>query len=350
MSDYLVAAYPKQGDAYFGAEAWFMRGKAYAEEGYHDLALEAFTQAIVLNPNNADCYFHRAEWYFWRANKGLCVFEQIMTAYEQAIADYTQVITLAPDNAAAYVQRGRAYVQTFECEPAIADYTRAIGLEPDNIDAWYYRGKAYWAQHENDKALTDYAVAIRLNPCHAPAYEGCGDVYAGQGILDNEDNYDRAIEYYTQAINLVFDYHLGLMPIRDISMPLILYPEVASFYTSRGLVYSVMRESDKAIEDYNQVILIAPDAEAYYHRGTEYYYKGDYDTAIEDFTTAIKLDPDHNLAYSFRGRVYYQQGYEEAAIQDCARALIIYPYDSVAKETLELVWAKRGAEYGEEAI
>ncbi|GHU91104.1 hypothetical protein FACS189476_11680 [Spirochaetia bacterium] len=350
MPDCLAAAYPKQGDAYFGAEAWFMRGKAYAEEGYHDLALEAFTQAIVLNPNNADCYFHRAEWYFWRANKGLCVFEQIMTAYEQAIADYTQVITLAPDNAAAYVQRGRAYVQTFECELAIADYTRAIGLEPDNIDAWYYRGKAYWAQHENDKALTDYAVAIRLNPCHALAYGGCGDVYAGQGKLEHEDNYEKAIAYYTQAIDVVFDYHLGLMPIRDLSVPLILYPEAASFYASRGLVYSVMEESDKAIEDYNQAILIAPDAEAYYHRGAEYYYKGDYDTAIEDFTVAIRLDPDHNLAYSCRARVYYEQGYEAAAIQDYARALIIYPYDSFAKENLDVVWAKHRAEHGEEAI
>ncbi|HEX6387691.1 MAG TPA: tetratricopeptide repeat protein, partial [Anaerolineae bacterium] len=52
-----------------------------------------------------------------------------------AIEDYTQAITLNPDDATAYNNRGIAYRQLGQLDRALADFNRALELAPD--DDWY---------------------------------------------------------------------------------------------------------------------------------------------------------------------------------------------------------------------
>lgn len=54
--------------------------------------------------------------------------------YETAIDWYTKAIKLTPDNAIAYYARGTAYYRKGEYENAIADYERALELEPSRTD------------------------------------------------------------------------------------------------------------------------------------------------------------------------------------------------------------------------
>jgi tetratricopeptide (TPR) repeat protein len=87
----------------------------------------------------------------------------------------------------------------------------------------------------------------------------------------------KAIEDYTQAIQLVPDYDIA--------------------YCSRGLAYSYIENYDLAIEDFNYLIKINPnEADVYKIRGFAYLCKEEYDLAIADFNIALELDPD-NLEY-----------------------------------------------------
>jgi tetratricopeptide (TPR) repeat protein len=53
----------------------------------------------------------------------------------EAIEDLTQAVTLDPGNAEAYYQRGLAYTLTGERDKALADYEQTCALDPDHVKA-----------------------------------------------------------------------------------------------------------------------------------------------------------------------------------------------------------------------
>jgi tetratricopeptide (TPR) repeat protein len=50
--------------------------------------------------------------------------------YDKQIAEYTQAISLNPDDAEAYNNRGKAYEKKEDYDRAIADYNKASKLDP----------------------------------------------------------------------------------------------------------------------------------------------------------------------------------------------------------------------------
>lgn len=108
-------------------------------------AIKKFTEAIKLNPNNADAYFQRGKAYYDLKN------------YKKAISDYTRAIELEPNKSILYSSRAFAYKKLENYEKAILDYTKAIELKPDESVLYYRRGLCYQALGENEKAEADFA-------------------------------------------------------------------------------------------------------------------------------------------------------------------------------------------------
>ena len=81
---------------------------------------------------------------------------------ELAIEDYTEAIVLDPKFAEAYYQRGLAYAKNGELDKAIEDYTTAIELKPNHADAYYNRGGAFLRLGEQNKAKADLETARNL--------------------------------------------------------------------------------------------------------------------------------------------------------------------------------------------
>ena len=96
--------------------------------------------------------------------------------------------------------------------------------------------------------------------------------------------------------------------------------DLAWAFNNRGYAYAGKGEYDRAIEDYDQAILLNPNyAMAYNNRGYAYNDKGDYDRAIDDFDQAIRLDPNLRLPYYKRGVAYFEKRDYDRAIADFAR-------------------------------
>jgi hypothetical protein len=85
-----------------------------------------------------------------------------MTA-EERIAGCSEAILLNPSDADAYFNRGCAYGEAGEYEETIADFSKAIVLRPDDADAYYARGCAYAEKGEVDKAVSDLERCIELS-------------------------------------------------------------------------------------------------------------------------------------------------------------------------------------------
>ena len=307
--------------------AYNNRGVAYAVKDNYDPALEAFNKAIELNPNYAEAY----------NNRGIA-FER-EGDFDRAIADHNTAIKLNSDYAEAYNNRGIAYDRKGDYDYAIRDYTTAIGLKPDYAGAYNNRGNAYRNKCNCDQAIDDLNMAIKLNSKFTEAYNNRGITY------DKKGEYDLAIEDYNEAIKLnpvlalVFNnrgntYHKKdcfTQAIKDLTKAIKLNSNYADAYFNRGNIYRDKGEVDQSIANYTNAIELKSDyADAYYNRANAYLGKRDYDRAIKDYTIVTKFKPKFAEPYVNRGLAYRMLGRLDLAIKDYNMAIKLDPDDADA--------------------
>jgi tetratricopeptide (TPR) repeat protein len=171
--------------------------------------------------------------------------------YEVAIATFTQVIQLAPCDPAPYINRGIARQNLEDYDEAIADFNQAIKVNPRSVLAYINRGMVHYHQNAITEANADFNQAIIF--------------------LEEARESDQSV-----------------------------LPMLTTAYGNRGDIRLMQRQWNDAIEDYTQVIQLAPDkAKAYFNRGVAYSNSERQMEAKEDFRQAANL--------------YRQQGNAEAA-------------------------------------
>ena len=269
---YAIDLDPRNANAYTG------RGVAYANNGKFDCAIEDYDRAIDLKPDDAIAYYNRGNAYLHRNEP------------DRAIKDYTQAIEFQSDDADAYTGRGVAYARKGEFDRAIADYNKAIRFKSDYSIAYYNRGNAYTRKGDFDNAITNYNKVIQLDPNYAEAYYSRGNAYGKKGKTD------LAINNYTQAIEINSDY--------------------AEAHNNLGIIHGKQRKYDLAIENFTKAIRLAPDNfNAYYNLGRVYDEKGEYSRAIENYDKTIELNPDYISAYYRYGVAWlHLQEWEKAKL------------------------------------
>ena len=269
-------------------ELAFQQGNVFMMLGQIDRAIEAYSHAITLDPNNVDAYYNRGVAY---NNKG---------DSERAIVDFTKVIRMNPNFAQAYYNRGIAYERKGDYTRAIEDFTKAMEMNPGFVKAYYNRGVTYNNKGDFDRAIAACTTVIKMNPNFTIAYINRGAAYGEKG------DFDHAIEDFNKAIELK--------------------PDFAIAYANRGSAYQRKGDYDRAIEDCTKAMELNPNyAEAYYNRGVAYGKKGDFDHAIVDYTKAIDLKPDFAEAYNNRGAAYGEKSDFDCAIADYTKAIDLKP-------------------------
>jgi len=239
-------------------------GDEYYFKNDFNKAIEYYTKAIEVDPDNAEYYCNRGVSYNW------------LKEYEKAIEDKSKAIELDPDNAEYYYSRGVSYGWLKEYEKAIEDKSSAIRLEPDDAKYYYSRGSNYHKLKEYEKAIADYSKAIELEPDNAKYYFNRGTSYNWQ------KEYEKAIADYSKAIELD--------------------PNNAKYYSKRSNNYSWLNEYEKAIADYSKAIELAPDnAEYYFSLVRVLCWTCDFDNALIKLNKAMSLDSSSAVCYNARG-------------------------------------------------
>ena len=159
--------------------------------------------------------------------------------YDRALQDYTKAIDLKPNDAEAYNNRGGAYYLKEEYESAIIDFTKAIDLNPDYAEAYNNRGVAYHLKEDYESAIADYTKAIQLKPDYAIAYNNRGRAYGVKDKVDRSTNRPNSPSAKLAVIRAIKDYNPAIG----------LNPELAPAYYNRGVAWLHLREWERAKSD-----------------------------------------------------------------------------------------------------
>ena len=147
------------------SEIVFQHGNILMMFGQLDMAIEAYSHVIEINPRDVDAYINRGTAYQDKNN------------FDLAIQDFTTATQLKPDYAIVYYNFGVIYGKKGEFDKAIDNYNKAIELNPNYVVAYSNRGNAYANKGDAENAMQDYNKAIKLNPCLAKVYYSRGNAY-----------------------------------------------------------------------------------------------------------------------------------------------------------------------------
>jgi tetratricopeptide (TPR) repeat protein/tRNA A-37 threonylcarbamoyl transferase component Bud32 len=200
LDDYsrAVELAPKRG------EVWLTRGNAYHALGQNENALADLSRAIELEPKSAEAWPSRGEVYRSLGQKDKASADYIRLGSilhskgdsQGALDAYSRASDLDPNNAWVWCERSVIYYNLGQWHNALANCSRVIELDRNNASAWTNRGLVYMKLNEWHNALDDCNKAIEVAPNYAEARACRGDVYRSLGQKDN------AIADYSKAIEL----------------------------------------------------------------------------------------------------------------------------------------------------
>jgi tetratricopeptide (TPR) repeat protein len=252
-----------------------------------------------------------------------------------------------------------ALVRTKNYRVALAKFDRQIESNPADPNAYCYRGICYQQLQAHPRALADFNMAIQLKPGEPVFHHARGVTYQQLGnFLAAIADYDLVI----QATSLVAEVDDYLEEISysqgDLPQKIAVNPLLLDAYFRRGMTHTELGDFDRALVDYDRIILLDPaHIRAYIQRSWIYFRLGKYlpaiqdcetvktidnfcfwanyllgvinalsgspERAIADFTVAIELAPNYVSARYHRGIIYYELGNTIEAIADFDRARTI---------------------------
>ncbi|MBQ7493359.1 MAG: tetratricopeptide repeat protein [Selenomonadaceae bacterium] len=137
-------------------------------------------------------------------------------AYEKALNCWTEAIELNPQNALAYEARGYYFLYyTRSYSESLNDYMRAINLRPDNAENYFYRGLCYLHLNDLDSAKTDFERTISLDPQMSGAYAELAYIYASIDPLSAIDFANRALEFNNRNWRALYSRGLALFNMHN---------------------------------------------------------------------------------------------------------------------------------------
>lgn len=131
--------------------------QTYKQRGFYRMnhedytgAIEDFTIAISMEPQDSESYFYRGKIYYRQK------------LWERAEADFSDAISIEPENPDYYLARGQSRYVSQNLEAAVADFTVTISLDPEFDSGFYHRGIAYQRIGKIAEACPDLLKAMNL--------------------------------------------------------------------------------------------------------------------------------------------------------------------------------------------
>jgi tetratricopeptide (TPR) repeat protein len=251
-------------------------GDTYFAEGKLPQAIDAYEQAIALDPTNDIPYIRQSRLLVYRGDTA------------KAVDRAAQAVLLNPESPENLAYYCRALDWEAEYSAAFEACSCAIELAPEYAEGYAFLAEVYADRGEwfNARATAEEAIAVNFQSMDA--HFNMGYVFEVQG------RYGEAVEFYENAIKLA--------------------PTLAPLYVAAGRSHYWLGDSEKAIEYFRKAIRLDPTSPGAYDRlGWTYHTEGDYSRAIDALEQGIGVDPSFEKAWGHLGLVYYtRQNFEEA--------------------------------------
>ena len=118
---------------------------------------------------------------------------------ETALIEYSEAIKLNPNNADAYEARGDRYYFSYakDYDAALADIDRGLELDPNTGRRYNARGAIHRVLGDNDTAIADWQRCLELDPHHYWCHLNLAQLYEGLGDTES------AVSYYWDFLTIV---------------------------------------------------------------------------------------------------------------------------------------------------
>ena len=231
------------------ASAYASRANGLSAKRQQDKAIEAYSKAIELDPDNVG-HLNARGWIY-----------EITGKDDQAIADYNLAMQKRPNYPFPYLNRGSVYMRKGAFQSALDDFNAAIRLKPDLYYAHAWRGRALAMTKDFDGALAEFAAAEKINPQPAQAA-----VYRCVAYVDM-GKFDDAISSCNDALSKAPNYAYALC--------------------SRAEAYMGKGNLDAALKDLTTVLGLLPNhVRAHMDRGRLFEKRGNLEQARADYRSA----------------------------------------------------------------
>ena|SRR5437899_3196934 len=141
------------------AQALVDKGKELYQNDQDKEAVEAFQQAIKLNPDLAEAHFRLGFAYNALERK-----PEADESLKKSIALYKKITESDPKDADGLFNMGEAYSLLHLDEEAARAFRQVIHLRPEDEEAYYQFGKAEMRLAHYDEAVTAFQKALDLDP------------------------------------------------------------------------------------------------------------------------------------------------------------------------------------------
>lgn len=283
-------------------------GITFEIKGWYDEAISEFESCLQVDPNDSFCHAQLSRLYFKKLllDRAISEYRRLLDidptslvtmtylgdvlklrgSFQEALKIYREALSLDRSYPLTYYNLGLLYMDMDQPEEALKIFQKGLKVAPRYSRLHLVLAAAYKKIGDNDKAIRAIDKAREINPdlfVKIPEEIKRSMVYSHfRKALYHEGKreYDRAIEECEQALKIAPD-NLGARN------------ELVKLYTETGLF-------DEAISEYWKAISTNPDvAELHFNLATLCWRKNMWSECVEEFRRTLKLDPDYPRAKEF---------------------------------------------------
>lgn len=297
------------------AKKFLKTGETFAESKSYQDAIENFTKALELEPNNADAFAARAKAYV------------NITELNKALLDYERASILDPKSEEYTLKLTEISYTLNQYESSVKYADKTLLLDKKSLPAFHYKVMSLHAMSRFDEALETANKALEVKKNYQAYFDKATVLYASQKYVDAQNYYQLAIgmdpkniEGYLGLANTYFYQNLFDQTIMSANSAMGIDQRSMQAYWIRALAYHKKMDYINAINDLSQIIVLYPNdpflKDVFFKRGGIYYDFKQHTSAINDFTSVMSLDPQYYPAYFNRAASYEEIQNFDKAIAD----------------------------------
>ncbi|MCX6773558.1 MAG: tetratricopeptide repeat protein, partial [Candidatus Micrarchaeota archaeon] len=290
------------------------------ESNNYNVALDAFSKAILINPFSTVPYFARGKMHlkYGEYEKARQDFETILgiedsaqarlcmgTCYTglgkstDALIEFSLAISASPKYSEAYAARGMLYLRLNEFEKALNDIENAIKFDNKNLSHFFTKGQILLRMGRAEEALESFN-----HVCEKAGKKNFPDAFYGKGVaLNHLKRYKEALE----SLNIAIKYN----------------GKNHNIYHERYNVLLSLGDSNGALGDYQRYteLKAANELGAYRESAISLLGKSMFDAALECICNAIALDPNDAELHNLKGTILFSMENNEEAVNEYSKAI-----------------------------
>jgi superkiller protein 3 len=211
------------------AEAFFLLGLVYRNQGNSEKAIMCWERCVKLDPNHIKAYHGMGD---VALDKG---------EYERAVELWQRVLEIDPKLPGVYNSLASALMCMGKAEEAVKAFQKDIEISGQSVHSQFMLGKQYQLLKEYEKAGKCYETVIKMAPGYTQAYHGLATVYAMLG----EKGKARG---FMETFRNLKDEEMKALKERDSRSNDLasVHQAVAQAHTDIGQLYYLRRSSAKA--------------------------------------------------------------------------------------------------------